>query len=219
MAVWAFGPPTAVQNPSTSAASRAAVSDGVRSLATRIKGSAGNAGRLRGGVDQQAQHALAHIADVDRALGQQRVAQPGQLGGALVDHGLPGRGGALVLADPRMHQIEQVGVGHDLAVNLEDRRLARVGLVQQPLAQGEQLRAGLVERRLEARLLLGHPDGALAHDDLGAAELVDRADRDAGRACDALDEIGMCCRRRGGDGGGGDGGPAVHGARFSVLEM
>jgi hypothetical protein len=98
------------------------------------KGLGWQAGRLRGCIDQQAQHALAHIADVDRPLGQQRVAQPGQLGGALVDHRLPCCCGALVLADPRMDKIEQIGVGHDLAMHLEDRRLALGRLLEQPLA-------------------------------------------------------------------------------------
>src|SRR5262249_30086213 len=52
--------------------------------------------------------------------------------------------------------------------------------------QRQQLRTGLVERRLEAGLLLGDPAGALAHNDLGAPELVDRADRNAGRASHTL---------------------------------
>ena len=157
------------------------------------------------------QDALADVAHVRRALGEQLVLQPGEpvrVGGVGPP---PGERRALALVDRARGDVEQVRVAQDLPVRGEDHRLVRVGVLPEPVLQGLELDHGPVEGLVEQAAFLVPVGGVLLDLDVLVVHPQDPPDAEAGRGRHSQQQVrilGAPGRSRRGRGRSGNhGGP------------
>lgn len=150
IAVCEVGPPWAVASPMTQAGSSPAVSEGARSGAIRMQGASGRSWPLFRAGAIYASTRAADIAQVRGAGCQHRVAQRRELAGHPLHRRVPGEGDAVALDHELAGQGDQVGVGDQLGLRLEDPGIRRaqppLGVVgaraQLPVRHGERPLAG-----------------------------------------------------------------------------
>ena len=176
IAVWEFGPPSAVQMPLTRSGFSAAVSDGLRSSATRMISWSGR-DLLFAGADQQAHDASADIAKIVGPCRQQGIVEGGQFGRPLLQGFAPCEGRAfLVVVDPEAGGFDQVGVFQELPVGQEDAGFRLAGALVDGAVKFFQFGARPVDRMVQVGALRLRIDGMPLDDGLRVfAKLINRA--------------------------------------------
>ena len=135
-------------------------------------------------AQHQAEHALAHVADVIRASRQQGIAQCRQPLGLGQVGPLPRKPGAGATVDGRPHGVGEIRIIQDLAMGREDGGLGGVRLRGEAPLQHLQLGSRLVQRVLERAPLPGRLPSPLDHLDIPPPQLEDGAHGKAGRSRD-----------------------------------
>ena len=145
----------------------------------------GDQDRFAGHVDmrllharEQRQHAAADIADIARALAQQRVVELLQIARLRLERGAPREARALAFADAADGRVVEIGIVEQFEVRIENLRLRRIGQLR---LQRLDLLTRFVTRRVEPCAFALRRFARFGHVDDFLAELHDLADRESRR--------------------------------------